>query len=159
MSFRRIASSCLSRSRGFLEIRRFRSTHVNGYAIAQEVSPSSPFPPMTDEKGAKDGTFVQGEVLNLAADLRTFRPGDKLEIPYELTVTESMQEFWQSVRPFSSGETFVVLPKSNNLTFWYLGISCTGSHSYFPSLLSEDGIARSGLTFFLGLIFVFQHDS
>jgi acyl-ACP thioesterase len=37
-------------------------------------------------------------MLNLAADLRTVRPGDKLEIPYELTVSESMQDFWQSVR-------------------------------------------------------------
>lgn len=42
--------------------------------------------------------FLQGQVLDLAADLRTFRPGDKLEIPYELTVSESMQDFWQSVR-------------------------------------------------------------
>eukprot|EP00529_Nitzschia_sp_RCC80_P041830 CAMPEP_0113455150 /NCGR_PEP_ID=MMETSP0014_2-20120614/8228_1 /TAXON_ID=2857 /ORGANISM="Nitzschia sp." /LENGTH=477 /DNA_ID=CAMNT_0000346573 /DNA_START=96 /DNA_END=1529 /DNA_ORIENTATION=+ /assembly_acc=CAM_ASM_000159 len=39
---------------------------------------------------------VRGEVLDLAADLRTFRPGDKLDIPYELTITESMQDFWQS---------------------------------------------------------------
>jgi hypothetical protein len=50
-------------------------------------------PPETDK-----GVFVQGEVLDLAADLRTFRPGDKLDIPYELTVSESMQDFWQSVR-------------------------------------------------------------
>ena len=34
----------------------------------------------------------------MAADLRTFRPGDKLHIPYELTVSESVQDFWQSVR-------------------------------------------------------------
>jgi hypothetical protein len=39
---------------------------------------------------------IRGEVLDLAADLRTFRPGDRLDIPYELTVSESIQEFWQS---------------------------------------------------------------
>ncbi|KAG7370160.1 hypothetical protein IV203_027906 [Nitzschia inconspicua] len=39
---------------------------------------------------------IRGEVLDLAADLRNFRPGDRLDIPYELTVSESMQEFWQS---------------------------------------------------------------
>lgn len=42
------------------------------------------------------GRYVRGEVLDLAADLRTFRPGDKLDIPYEMTVSESMQDFWQS---------------------------------------------------------------
>jgi acyl dehydratase len=39
---------------------------------------------------------IRGEILDLAADLRQFRPGDKLDIPYELTVSEAMQEFWQS---------------------------------------------------------------
>mmetsp|Transcript_18776 Transcript_18776/g.28967 ORF Transcript_18776/g.28967 Transcript_18776/m.28967 type:complete len:438 (+) Transcript_18776:151-1464(+) len=55
--------------------------------------------------------FVRGEVLDLATDLRSARPGDRLDIPYELTVTESMHDFWQSAfhsqdrintsRPFS----------------------------------------------------------
>jgi hypothetical protein len=44
------------------------------------------------------GVFLEGQVFDLAADLRTFRPGSKLDIPYELTVSESMQDFWQSVR-------------------------------------------------------------
>lgn len=39
---------------------------------------------------------IRGEVLDLAADLRNFRPGDRLDIPYELTVSEGLQEFWQS---------------------------------------------------------------
>ena len=41
-------------------------------------------------------SWIKGENLDLAADLRTFRPGDKLDIPYELTVTEGLQDFWQS---------------------------------------------------------------
>ena len=40
--------------------------------------------------------FIQGEVLDLAVDLRSLRPGDKLDIPYELTVSESLHDFWQS---------------------------------------------------------------
>lgn len=40
--------------------------------------------------------FIQGEVLDLAVDLRALRPGDKLDIPYELTVSESLHDFWQS---------------------------------------------------------------
>jgi hypothetical protein len=41
--------------------------------------------------------YLHGQVLDLAVDLQTVRPGDRLEIPYELTVSESMQDFWQSV--------------------------------------------------------------
>eukprot|EP00980_Cylindrotheca_fusiformis_P007147 scaffold1501_cov130-Cylindrotheca_fusiformis.AAC.16 len=40
--------------------------------------------------------MIQGETLDLAADLRTFRPGDKLEIPYEITIADAIPEFWQS---------------------------------------------------------------
>lgn len=51
-----------------------------------------------DRQRVDDGSsdWVRGQILDLAADLRTFRPGDKLDIPYELTVSESMQDFWQS---------------------------------------------------------------
>lgn len=43
-----------------------------------------------------DGDSVSGEVLDLAVDLRKVRPGDRLDIPYEHTVSESMHDFWQS---------------------------------------------------------------
>lgn len=32
----------------------------------------------------------------MAVNLRRVRPGDVVEIPYELTITESMQDFWHS---------------------------------------------------------------
>ena len=81
-------------------IHRYRSTHVNGYVAAAAESISSPPTPIisTTTQETTEHKFIHGETLNMAADLRTFRPGDKLEIPYELTVAESMQEFWQSVR-------------------------------------------------------------
>ena len=44
-----------------------------------------------------ENVLLHGEVLDLAADLREFRVGDRLDIPYEITVSESIQDFWQSV--------------------------------------------------------------
>ena len=104
MTLRKIVSPFSSR--GFIfqspsRSHRYRSTHVNGFvAAADSISSSTPIFNTTQE--FTENKFIHGETLNLAADLRTFRPGDKLEIPYELTVTESMQEFWQSVRTISS---------------------------------------------------------
>uniref|UniRef100_A0A7S2UZD2 MaoC-like domain-containing protein n=1 Tax=Fibrocapsa japonica TaxID=94617 RepID=A0A7S2UZD2_9STRA len=44
-----------------------------------------------------DGSeFVEGEVLDQLARLEYIRPGEKLDIPYEITVSHSMQDFWQS---------------------------------------------------------------
>ncbi len=39
---------------------------------------------------------IRGEVLDLATDLRTLRPGDRVDVPYEVTVSEGMQDLWQS---------------------------------------------------------------
>lgn len=35
-------------------------------------------------------------MLDLARDFRTARPGDVITPPYELTVSDAMQDFWQS---------------------------------------------------------------
>jgi acyl dehydratase len=35
-------------------------------------------------------------MVDHAVDLMSLRPGDRLEIPYEMTVTETMQEFWHA---------------------------------------------------------------
>ncbi|KAL9186239.1 hypothetical protein ACHAXT_005477 [Thalassiosira profunda] len=40
--------------------------------------------------------FLKGEVLDHALDLKRCRPGTEVEVPYELTLTESLFEFWQS---------------------------------------------------------------
>jgi hypothetical protein len=52
---------------------------------------------VSEPTSQSEGVLLEGQVFDLAADLRTFRPGSKLDIPYELTVSESMQDFWQSV--------------------------------------------------------------
>lgn len=40
--------------------------------------------------------FLQGEVLDFARDLRKIRPGDIIQVPYEVTITESVHDFWHS---------------------------------------------------------------
>jgi hypothetical protein len=64
------------------------STSVDGVGGSSENN--------NDNNNSRTNQSIRGEVLDLAADLRTFRPGDRLDIPYELTVSESIQEFWQS---------------------------------------------------------------
>ena len=49
---------------------------------------------VTPSTTSDHGTVVKGEVLDLAVDLRTARPGDTIDSPYELTVSESMYDFW-----------------------------------------------------------------
>ena len=45
---------------------------------------------------AKARQMLRGKVLDFSLNLRTVRPGDKVNIPYQITLTESMQEFWFS---------------------------------------------------------------
>ncbi len=89
---------------------------VNGHA--ENLRTSSSTPETVDRVVPVDlvayddnssSIFIRGETLNLAADLRTVRPGDKLEIPYELTVSESMQDFWQSVRALKQTHTHTLI--------------------------------------------------
>mmetsp|Transcript_63683 Transcript_63683/g.94547 ORF Transcript_63683/g.94547 Transcript_63683/m.94547 type:complete len:259 (+) Transcript_63683:198-974(+) len=51
-----------------------------------------------DDKGKdRDGIYIQGEVLDLAINLqKSTCTGDTIQIPYELTITESIHDFWQS---------------------------------------------------------------
>jgi len=49
-----------------------------------------------ESKSEYSGKFMKGEVLDYAINLRTCRPGTEIDIPYELTLTESLHEFWQS---------------------------------------------------------------
>ena len=38
--------------------------------------------------------LVYGSTIDHAVDLMQMRPGDRLDIPYEMTVTDAMVEFW-----------------------------------------------------------------
>ena len=39
---------------------------------------------------------IIGEIIDHAVDLKNSRPGETIELPYELTITSSMRDFWQS---------------------------------------------------------------
>ncbi len=51
---------------------------------------------MSAAAAAVGDKFMKGEVLDYSINLRTSRPGTEIKIPYELTLTESLSEFWQS---------------------------------------------------------------
>ena len=41
-------------------------------------------------------TFLKGTVLDHSINLQNVRPGDQIEVPYEITLTETMVDFWLS---------------------------------------------------------------
>ena len=40
--------------------------------------------------------IIVGEIIDHAVDLKSARPGETIELPYELTIATSMRDFWQS---------------------------------------------------------------
>lgn len=73
--------------------------HTGGQANAmrRRMAPKV-YDAATDDENKDEytGKFIKGEVLDYAINLRTSRPGTVIDIPYELTLTESLHEFWQS---------------------------------------------------------------
>ncbi|KAL7489564.1 hypothetical protein ACHAW6_015220 [Cyclotella cf. meneghiniana] len=49
-----------------------------------------------EDKHEYSDKFMKGEVLDHSINLRTSRPGTEIKVPYELTLTESLHDFWQS---------------------------------------------------------------
>jgi len=49
-----------------------------------------------NEHQYKDGDDVFGEALDHSVDLEHARPGDVINVPYELTINSSFRDFWQS---------------------------------------------------------------
>jgi hypothetical protein len=146
-------------NRRLLSQRRVNGFQGAGVAIPSILGTSE----TTTSNQSSNNDWIQGETLNLAADLRTFRPGDKLEIPYEMTISEGMQDFWQSVS-YSIQSTIHVPHRSNSnniacsLLFKPSGISCTRSDSYLSPMGSKNGLARSCLALFLGSLSCQFHD-
>jgi hypothetical protein len=122
---RMIPSSILTKNNSLYSViiirsqtRRFQSSFVNGHAkevataatlnggdaffrtsiAAQGATDNatSSSNPEDDTAADSNANFIQGETLDLAADLRTFRSGDKLEIPYEMTIRYVPTYFWET---------------------------------------------------------------
>jgi acyl dehydratase len=64
--------------------RRLISTRLNGEVTVKQRTIQT----------ASSPHLLKGIVLDHAVDLRSARPGDRLDIPYELTVSETLQDFW-----------------------------------------------------------------
>lgn len=49
-------------------------------------------------KGAENlsNRTIVGEIIDHAVDLKNVRPGETIDLPYELTIASSMRDFWQS---------------------------------------------------------------
>lgn len=60
---------------------------------AEASAPSKTTAPQKKEDKLSS-KLLEGVVLDHAVDLRSLRPGDRLDIPYELTVSETLQDFW-----------------------------------------------------------------
>jgi acyl dehydratase len=58
-------------------------------------SSSSTLTATKENRGKEEqNQLLQGIVLDHAIDLRSVRPGDRLDIPYELTISETLTDFW-----------------------------------------------------------------
>lgn len=86
-------------SLSLLRVRCF-STRLNGSVGARSSSaasgsrsPSSESD-ITGSSQKKATPLLRGMLLDHAVDLRNVRTGDRLDIPYELTITETLQDFW-----------------------------------------------------------------
>lgn len=59
---------------------------------------------------------IVGEVLDKKIDLTKLRPGDKIDLPYELTINQSFRDFWQSAF-YSHDRINTSTPYARNLGF------------------------------------------
>jgi acyl dehydratase len=78
--------------RGIAYSRRFLSSK-------QQVNGLAPKTWREQQEHIDTGTLkghktVRGKVLDHSIDLRRARPGDRLDLPYQTTVSETMQDFW-----------------------------------------------------------------
>eukprot|EP01040_Poterioochromonas_malhamensis_P014875 gene14875-16553_t len=69
--------------------RKFSS---DGFYRVSEVDNHSP----NDEKPSLFSNVIRGEIIDNAVDLKHVRPGETIEVPYEVTVSHSFRDFWQS---------------------------------------------------------------
>mmetsp|Transcript_2773 Transcript_2773/g.7763 ORF Transcript_2773/g.7763 Transcript_2773/m.7763 type:complete len:435 (+) Transcript_2773:42-1346(+) len=75
-----------------------RCFSVNGVHVQPSLSSkNNDLSTNNNNDGQQDGRKkIRGVVLDHSVDLLRVRPGDKLSIPYQSTVTESMVDFWHS---------------------------------------------------------------
>mmetsp|Transcript_20847 Transcript_20847/g.26931 ORF Transcript_20847/g.26931 Transcript_20847/m.26931 type:complete len:436 (+) Transcript_20847:73-1380(+) len=91
----------------FLRPCRKQQQHLSSRLVSHELNGLSPGfqsqPTETKDlslnlhaSSAPDTKMLRGTILDHSVDLLRARPGDKLDIPYQITVSESLQTFWHS---------------------------------------------------------------
>lgn len=70
-----------------------RLLHGSTVALSQRLNG---VPSVVEDNTEAEAEFVEGEILDMAVNLRQVRPGDIVRIPYELTITESIGDLWHS---------------------------------------------------------------
>jgi len=82
-----LSALCSSQMLRILPVRSF-SHQINGKI--KEEEPDKP----NSDASARHQSFLKGIVLDHAVNLQNVRPGDRVDIPYEVTISETMQDFW-----------------------------------------------------------------
>ena len=88
------ASSLFSEHRKQLSFLENTTTAAVENAGASENSTSPPVGLVGTTISTSTPSLVTGVILDHAVNLKTVRPGDRLDIPYELTISESLPDFW-----------------------------------------------------------------
>ncbi|GAB5037318.1 Hypothetical protein NocV09_07200060 [Nannochloropsis oceanica] len=102
-------------------------------------------PPAVEGTGTAEGDgWVVGEVTDHAINLHDVRPGEVIDIPYELTISPSFRDFWQSVF-YSHDRLNTSTPFARKLGFqdqvlpFSLMLFLTGSMSHADSATVQVG--------------------
>jgi hypothetical protein len=83
----------LHRHERFFSSKLFNRKDVNGGSLN---GAALPMPSLNNDDASNPITFIPAETLKVAVDLEILRPGDTLDIPYELTITDSFADLWHS---------------------------------------------------------------
>ncbi|KAJ1405529.1 hypothetical protein B484DRAFT_404405, partial [Ochromonadaceae sp. CCMP2298] len=65
-------------------------------SLSSGTKPQGFYSVAPEDNTPKVNSFVRGEVVDYAVDLKTVRPGDTIDVPYEVTISHSFRDFWQS---------------------------------------------------------------
>jgi hypothetical protein len=83
--------------------------------ISNGSSPFGQFYKVSDVENLQERPVV-GEIIDKNMDLTKLRPGDKIDVPYELTINPSFRDFWQSAF-YSHDRINTSTPYARNLGF------------------------------------------
>ena len=99
---------------------RFGFSQQRAHTLSRTFSTNaerfSQFYRVSDYNSSETSRPVTGEVLDKSIDLTKLRPGDKIDLPYELTVNQSVRDFWQSAF-YSHDRINTSTPYARNLGF------------------------------------------